>query len=132
MRDHKPPIQKRRDNQECGMHLELCHGEEGNSRNHDRLNPANRLDAVCADLPGKNEHHDRDDRLHGQRHALDNRRLAEALDDAQQDDQCERRRYNGCDQGNQEAGPPACAVADICGDFGGDRARQCVRKCEHV
>lgn len=132
MRNHKAAIQKRRDNQERRMHFEFCHGKEGNPRNHDRLDPADRFDAVCADLPGKNEHHDRDDRLNGQCHAFDNRGLAETLDDAQQDDQCERRRYDGCDKSNQEAGPPACAVADIRGDFRGDRARQCVRKGEHI
>ena len=37
------------------MHLEFCQGKEGNPRNHYRLNPADRFDAVCADLPGKNE-----------------------------------------------------------------------------
>lgn len=114
------------------MHLEFCQGKEGNPRNHYRLNPADRFDAVCADLPGKNEHHDGDDRLDGQRHTFDDGRLAEALNDAQEDDQCERRRYDGGDQRNQEPGPTACAVADIRRDFGCDRARQCVRKREHI
>ncbi len=102
------------------MHLEFCQGKKGNPRNHYRLNPADRFDAVCADLPGKNKHHDGDDRLDGQRHTFDDRGLAEALNDAQEDDQCERRRYDSGDQRNQEPGPPACAVADIRSDFRGD------------
>ncbi|MNR65768.1 hypothetical protein D3C85_1889560 [compost metagenome] len=73
MRHNQRAVGKGCDNDKRGMKLANVHRPEGDGGNDQRLNHADCFNGALAHLPGEQQHHDCNDRLHKHRHPLHNR-----------------------------------------------------------
>ncbi|MNH25369.1 hypothetical protein D3C79_853580 [compost metagenome] len=114
------------------MQLQPLHGGKSNYSNDQCLPDPDGFCRTFSHLNRKHSHHNGDYRLHKQSHAFYDRRLLIFLHNLKQDDQCSGRGEDGSKQRNNDSNPAKDIIADVSGDFRGNRTGQGIAKRQHI